>query len=261
MKHAREPALVTAFTLALVVGPGVAAGYSSLAIPLVSVEEPPTLLLAQRTIERSWGPSDDSVYVEVDVPEWRSEMLAAGLSALIPGTGQAYAGDAKRGLWFLLAEVVGWTAHAVYRQRGDEIGNEAEVYAGDPADSTSNWSFSRWSQATQDNPVEIVALYHADRPVFYDLIATDPRYLAGWSGDANASQTHFATTRRIADDRYRFARYAGTLVWLNHVVAAVDAFRSARLHNMKLPSDVSLRLKGGWRGGGPTLSATFERKF
>ena len=245
--------------VALVAASSTAHAYSSLALPLMSDTEPPTLLLAQRTIDRDWGQSDDSVYVEVDVPGWRSEMLAAGLSAVIPGTGQAYAGDAKRGFWFLLAEVAGWAAHQVYRKRGEEIGDAATFFAGDPADSTSNWSFSRWTQATDDNSVEIVALYQADRDVFYDLIATDPRYFAGWTGEG--SRAHFEATRKVADDRNRYARYAGTLLWLNHVVAAVDAFRSARLNNMKLRPDMSLRVKGGWRRGGPNVSAVIERRF
>jgi len=62
---------------------------SELALARLAGASHPELIWAQRTIEREWGPSEDSVYVETDVPGWRSEGLALGLSAAVPGLGQA----------------------------------------------------------------------------------------------------------------------------------------------------------------------------
>ena len=73
-----------------VVGPGApAAEASQLALPILTGAQKPELTLAQRVIEREWGPSEDSVYVVVDVPGWREEAYAMGLSAAAPGSPSA----------------------------------------------------------------------------------------------------------------------------------------------------------------------------
>src|SRR5262245_48812201 len=72
-------------------------------------EREPELILAQRTIDRTWGPSDDSVYVTVEVPNWKSEPLATTLSAVVPGSGQWYVGEKGNALVYAAIEVAGWS--------------------------------------------------------------------------------------------------------------------------------------------------------
>jgi hypothetical protein len=233
---------------------------SALALPLIAPGESHTLLLAQRVIDRSWGPSEDSVYVEFDVPEWRSEGVAVGLSAAVPGLGQAYAGE-RRGLWFFLAEAVGWTTELLYRHRGNELRDDSSRLAGSPADSTSAWSFTRWARATQTDPAQIERLYAVDPEAFYDLIGSDPGYAAGWRDGGNGLRDYFKDLRRDSNARLRAARYVAIGVWVNHLVSAADALRAARMHNLPLTPNLGLRLKGGWRGRGPSVMAALERKF
>jgi len=244
-----------------VVGPGApAAEASQLALPILTGAQKPELTLAQRVIEREWGPSEDSVYVVVDVPGWREEAYAMGLSAAAPGLGQAYAGE-WRGLWFAVAEAAGWTARTIFRRRGDELRDEAASYAGPPAQPTSKWSFARWSEATHADPADLEALYAADRESFYDLIGTDPRYLAGWAGDPPETRGAFSELRLHSNARFRYARYTGEGLWMNHVAAAFDALRAARLQNLHLQRNLDLKVRSGWRDGRPTLSAALERRF
>src|SRR5262249_20815905 len=66
-----------------------------LALSLVTGASTPRLRLEQRQIDRSWGPSEDSVYREIEIPEWRSESAATLLSAAVPGAGQAYVGSQR----------------------------------------------------------------------------------------------------------------------------------------------------------------------
>lgn len=229
-----------------------------LSLALVAGGPRPELLLAQRAIERQWGPSEDSLYVEVDVPGWKSEGWAAAMSAAVPGSGEVYSGD-HRGLWFALAEVVGWTTHALLRNRGHQLQDDAAHFAGPPTDSTSRWSFSRWASATRQDSSSMVALYKGDRQAFYDLIANDPHYLAGWDG--TSSQATFAAYRSHAEDRLRVGRYAAMGLWLNHVVSGLDALRLARLHNVPLRRNLDLRVRGGWRHGRPEGMAVLVRSF
>lgn len=238
---------------------GAAAAYP-LAFAKVSGDGRPELLLAQRTIERDWGASEDSVYVEIDIPEWRSEGLATAFSAVVPGAGQYYAGE-RRWWWYALAEVTGWVTRAGYRKRGFSLQNDAAAYAGTPAYSDARWSFERWEQATLGDAAELRLLFDHDRNVFYDKIARDPAYLAGWAGDPVATRSAFSELRRHADDRLRFARYAAYLLVLNHAVSAVDALRAARLHNLPLQERLQLRARVGARQGETDLAAALEVRF
>ena len=233
---------------------------ADLALPLVTGAERPTLVLAQRAIERTWGLSTDTSYVEVDVPDWRNESLALTLSAILPGAGHAYVGEGSA-VWFALAEAAGWTANRVYARKARDYRGRSERYAGAPTDSASAWSFARWAAATQRDPDDLMGIWAADREGFYDLIADDPQYLAGWSGSASATRAGYDDLRGRMHDHSRRARYAAFGVLVNHVVAAVDALHAARMHNLPLQRNLELKLKSSWRGGSPGLVATLVRRF
>jgi len=233
---------------------------SVLAVPLLGGGRAPSLVLAQRTIDRQWGTSEDSVYKVIEIPAWRGEGTAMVLSAAIPGLGQAYVGD-RSGVWYALAEATGWVARLWWRHRADDLRADAERYAGSPDDPGSAWSFERWSAATSQSSAELRALYAADRESFYALIGSDPRYIGGWSGDPAATRSTFADLRAHSDERLKTARYAETGLWLNHVASAVEALRAARLHNIPLRPDLDLKLNGAWHGGRPSLVAALERRF
>ena len=230
------------------------------ALALVTGASQPRLVVAQRQIERSWGASEDSVYVELNVPGWRSEATAAVLSAAVPGAGQAYVGS-KRAWAYAMAEAAGLAGHWYWRRRGHVLQNDAATYAGSPADPGSRWSFERWESATSGDATTLRALYERDRNVFYDEIAHDPALLAGWAGNAGTTRTTFSELRRNADARLRYARYSATGMWINHLVSAVDALRITRLHNLPLGRGTRLGFEGGWREGEPAFTAALGRSF
>ena len=135
---------------------------SAFALPVAMREAGSDAVLAQRVIDRSWGASDDSIYVEVEVPHWRSEGTALALSALVPGTGQLYAGE-RTGLLFLGGEALGWFEWWYMRHRGEKIRGDARVFAGDPNDSLSRWTFGNYEQRTGLSTDELRQLYASDR--------------------------------------------------------------------------------------------------
>lgn len=246
-------------TSAQAAAPVQAAG-SPLAIPRLADEPVPTLILAQRAIDRSWGPSEDSIYVETTVNEWRSEGLAMALSGALPGAGQLYVGE-RSGLWFALAEAAGWTAKTMIRNRAVALEDEARRFAGQPADTAASWSFERWASSTNGDVEALRALYLADPDAFFRQIGGDDAFLSGWSGDAAATRATFEQIRERSDVQYGRARVAGMVLWLNHTVAALDALRAARLHNFPLQKNLELKLKSSWRRGSPGFVAILERKF
>ena len=48
---------------------------------------------------------------------------------------------------------------------------------------------------------------------------------------------------------------------MDHVVSAVDAFRAARLHNIRLAPSLGFKVKSSWRHGSPGVMAAIERRF
>jgi len=221
-------------------------------------------LLAQRTIDRTWGPSDDSNYVEVKVPGWRDEGTALTLSALAPGTGQLYAGD-RTGWLFAAGEAFAWFEWSYMRHRGRVIRNDAMSYAGDPNDSLSRWSFSTYEQRTGQSAEDLRRIYAADHALFYYLIARDDAYQTGWDdfslGYNATARERFIEIREDSQAHFKRARYFQTVIWANHVVAALHAMRAARAHNLQFSRTLKLGLKTRWTGGGPALAAVIEARF
>jgi hypothetical protein len=79
----------------------------------------PELMLAQRSITRDFGKTTNDVGPEpefsyVDIPGWKNPAPASLMSAVVPGTGQLYAGS-KRGYIFLGVEAVAVMAFVKYR--------------------------------------------------------------------------------------------------------------------------------------------------
>ncbi len=234
---------------------------SALALPLLAGRERPQAVLAQRAIVRSWGPDyEDSTYVTVDVPGWRSEGWAAVLSAAVPGAGQAYVGEGGA-LWFVLAEAGGWVANRIWIHSAQDRRDRSETFAGAPTDSVSAWSFARWRAATGGSSADLERIYALDHEAFYDLIGTDPRFLAGWGGNAAATRTAYYALRGKSRDYYDRAALAARLLWLNHLVSAVGALRAARDHNLPLRQNLELKLRSSWRGASPAVVAALERRF
>jgi len=258
MRPFRGLACAALCALGVAAGAGrAAAAGSPVALPrLEDAGGAPRLLLAQRVITRSWGLSEDSVYVVVPVPEWRSEGGALAMSALLPGAGQLYVGE-RSGLLFLLAEAGGWAAHLFLESKADERRNEAFAYAGDPTDPASTWSLERWAQATSEDPNALALLYAADRDGFFSAIRA-PRYAAGFA--SAAQRDVYESLQESADRRRRYARYAVIGLMLNHAFAAFDALRAARIHNLPLRRNLELRIRPTL-GDGAGFTAAIEGSF
>jgi hypothetical protein len=233
---------------------------SLLALSLVEGPREPSLVLAQRTIARTWGESEESTYVVVSVPDWKSEPWALALSGVVPGAGQAYLGEQSAYL-FALIEVGGWLARVHFESKNDYLRSEAVRFRGDPYDSTAAWSFARWEHNTGGDPTGIQTLYERDSEDFDARIAHDPVYAAGWAQETIPPQDEFRNYLDRADGMLQRKRYASTALWFNHLAAAYDALRAARIHNFPLRQDLQLKLKTSWHSGSPGLKATLERTF
>lgn len=232
---------------------------SRLALPVATAEEGG--LLAQRVIDREWGLSEDSTYREVNVPGWRSEGGALALSALVPGSGHLYLGE-RSGWAYLLIETAGWVERSLSRHDADERDAAAQAFVGNPYDSTAGWSLSRYEAAGGANADYVERLWAGDRETYYRLLASDPGYVAGFGGISPSNeQVHFNGLRDERDSKLRLSRHMETLLWLNHLVSAIDALRAARIHNLPLKQQYQLRVSQKFRHGRPEFRAALVRRF
>ena len=217
--------------------------------------------LAQRVITREWGASDDTNYVEVEVPGYRSEGWALVLSSIVPGAGELYVGEGS-GWVFLLAEAGAWTARILLDHRADEHRDDAAKFAGSPYGASSQWSMARWAAATTNpDTLSLQQLYAGDADTFYHRIGADDRYAAGWES-GNARSTFLGLETSYQNQR-RSAWYAGGAIILVHVVSALDALHAARDHNTPLQRNLRLKLGGTIDPSGESMALVLglERRF
>jgi hypothetical protein len=227
---------------------------SRLALPVSTA--PDGGLLAQRVIEREWGYSEDSTYREVVVPGWKSEGGALAFSAILPGAGQLYSGE-RSGWAYLLIETAGWVERSLASRDA-----EARAFVGNPYDSTAGWSLTRFEAAGGGDSQYLERLWAGDREAYYRTLASDPAYVNGFSGVSPSNeQVRFIGLRAERDSKLRLTRRMETLLWLNHLVAAIDALRAARIHNLPLRQQYQLRVAQKIRHGKPEFRAALVRRF
>lgn len=230
---------------------------------LLAATQVPELWLAQRVIEREWGISEDSTYVEVELKDYKSEGWALAMSAAVPGAGQLYVGEGS-GWWYLLGEVAGWTGRHLMNRRADRYAEDAATFVGNPYDSASTWSFARYQFYTGGATGLLETLWNVDRDAYYTSIERDPQYLAGYSGQQpEITFLSFRDLREKRDQTLVRTRYIETGLIVNHLFAAWDAMRAARFHNLPAQQKAGTRLKLGerWGDSGPELRAALVRNF
>ena len=265
-------------------------------------------------------------------PRSRSVPLAFGLSAVVPGLGQAYNGHWIKAAAGLAVEAALVTGYFVWRDRGRE-GEEAYVdyahrywspvrYArwledytaflpgldraelaapdvdfGAPGAWTSEERqavatfFGRIRAAEREayNPETGASFSHVlpyfGEQQYYELIGKYYQYAPGWDDyadwlDADGDPIpgvidptrreggdhpnvrgrfrDYARDHARANDLLRRASRASALVLVNHLLAAMDAALSAKLHNNRLQTDVGL---GYDLDGRPEPTATLRLRF
>jgi len=87
------------------------------------------------------------------LPSHRSPWLAAGMSALVPGSGQIYTGSYWEAALFVAADVAAWLIAYKYDKDGDKKTEEFEAFA------NLNWSVVKYAEYTEKNLVPTGKVY------------------------------------------------------------------------------------------------------
>ena len=201
----------------------------------------------------------------------RSPFLAALFSAIIPGTGELYAGSYVLAGVFAALEGAGWYFMSEQNRRGDEKTVEFEAYANrhwnvvkyaewlnanaknfpggdkavtidiDPDVSRPPWERVNWEQM-HTTEMAIPQFSHRLPPYgdqqYYELIGKYNQYSYGWDDKQDGDYWNpsdrflfYSGLRGDANSHYDTADMIVNLVILNHVLSAVDAAWAAARFN------------------------------
>jgi len=192
----------------------------------------------------------------------KSPSKAFLFSAVIPGTGELYAG-AKRGLFFVAAEVAFWATYFVVHGQAEDIKEDYVdfvdshiVFEEDsPVSSTETWTLEDYEHATQSDNWHYVYTESNGQPIdrvgkFYwdDL----PENMIDDPGSQLVSQSRAEAfdKRHLSNDKFEQAKIFLGMVVFNHIASAVDGKIAATVYNnrvQKISAEISLH---------PTLSSS-----
>ncbi len=220
----------------------------------------------RRDLAQAGGPSAGEVMTgrveTVDRASRVSPGLAFLASAILPGAGQLLEGR-NRAFAYLGAETMAWIAHFAWLDAGNKKEGEYEAYA------RRHWDLDRW-RATADScltaippgvnraDAESTLIHFLDEENYqhyYEDIGKLEAYRGGWDdfpcpADPNAIviSPNRGEYRSMRDDSNSYldkARFATTFAFLNRVVSAVDAYRTARGARLKIAQGTDLELDFG----------------
>tara|TARA_Y100000590_G_scaffold465789_1_gene639087 strand:+ start:933 stop:1928 length:996 start_codon:yes stop_codon:yes gene_type:complete len=98
---------------------------------------------------------EDKIIIDYDKENSKEKnpFLACVLSGLVPGSGQIYSGNYKKGGILLGIEIASWVYRNHHNQKGDDYVDQYKAYA------EEHWSFNNWVRNTP-------YFFDSDRPVF-----------------------------------------------------------------------------------------------
>ncbi len=206
----------------------------------------------------------------------KNPILAAALSAIVPGTGQFYAKNYVKSAIFLGVEAGLWITYAIFQKKGDDQTDIYRKYAND------NWSvrkYASWLKTEgfpgsgiidpnlqnleilrqQINACEDSAGFSHKLPPFgdqqyYEVIGKYQNYVSGWSEAIGVTKNNFQTFKLAQVDFYMNERERAntfynngsltlTVVIVNHILSAADAVWSVSIFNKSLEVKTSVNVK------------------
>lgn len=190
--------------------------------------------------------------------------LAFLMSAALPGTGQLVEGR-NRAFTYLGIEAISWVAHFSWQDAGNNKEKEYQAYA------RQHWSLDTYDANAGPNRPDSCSgsipaglSYDDSRNTlegfiaegnwqhYYEDIGKLEAYRAGWDdfdcaepNQMSPNRTEYRSMRAKSNDYLNHARAALTVAFLNRVISAVDAYRTARGARLRLHgADVKLSVGG-----------------
>ncbi len=179
----------------------------------------------------------------------KSVGLAALYSLALPGMGELYAGSFSSGRYFLAAEGLLWLTYAVFQVRADALRDDSRMFAVAHAGVTLQGKNDQYFVDIGNfvNLEEYLQKKLRDREAgkLYD-----PALGYSWEWDSDGSRAAYRDQRVASDNMYNHRKFVVAVVLINHVASAINAARSAVMHNRDLDAALSdLHIEADVLGG------------
>jgi hypothetical protein len=190
-------------------------------------------------------------------PSNTGDKVKAGLfSALVPGTGQLYNGDKKKGFIMLGVEVAIWGAYFAFDHQGDNRMDAARDWAGLYAGTSGSHPDSYWQSVGRymDSDAYNESLLREARA----LGEAPPTLVTGadtWQWVSNDRRQGYGTLRSEGNSAYDRRDFMILFAVVNRAVSVVDAVigagdRPGALETEVMGMDVGLEMLPSWRDPG-----------
>ena len=165
-----------------------------------------------------------------EAKERKSLLKAVGLSLLLPGMGELYAGRFDLGRYMVVAESGLWMTYAGSRLYGELIRDDARDFA---------------KVHAQIDPAEKSGQFYVDIGNFIDVFDYNEKQLRDrevqklydpsggffWRWDDDGSRIRYRELRVSSDAVFNNSRFVIGAVIVNHLVSALNAARLTLAHN------------------------------
>jgi len=233
-------------------------------------------------LEHGWN-QDTVMQMTLNPPDRKSSWAASGLSLVVPGAGELYAESYWKSGLFFAAEVAAWIVAYAYDKKGDRqtdifqdyadahwsivtyanwirqyYSAEASVITANPGDP-QYWDQVNMAEdaiAQRPSPTGFTHhLPHRPEQQYYELIGKYPQFLGGWDDAGNRGPTDvlnanvsprfldYSLMRGKANDYYNIASVAVSVVVVNHVLSAIDAYFTASAFNRSLHAEARMNMR------------------
>ncbi|MFQ5636925.1 MAG: hypothetical protein ACE5IR_02890 [bacterium] len=190
----------------------------------------------------------------------KSVSKATLFSALIPGTGEIYAGSYLKGVAFLVIEAAGLTGHFYYQNRGNDLENTFQLYADKNWDEDDYWDWMSSISGLSRTDMDALRDYERDNfshflptqrsQQYYENIGKYDQFNVGWSDTQNGGardsdlRENYTLLRKDANDNFQRATTLITVALFNHVISALDAGLTTKRINKKRTVKANMKLYG-----------------
>ncbi len=158
--------------------------------------------------------------------------LAALYSLLIPGAGEWYAGNFSTGKYLLGSEITLWMSLYGFYSYGAWLKNDAQSFA--EVNAGIDWTGKDDKFFVNVGNFNSRSEYNEKKMRDRDIGALYTESSYDWHWESDDLRREFRDLRVRSDRMLNAIKFAGTAIVANHIISAIIAGNSARLHNERL---------------------------
>ncbi len=192
----------------------------------------------------------------------KSPKKALFMSAVVPGSGEAYAGKFLKSAGFLALEAAGWTLYITQNKKGNDIDREFKQYADAHWSEGVYWDWIAMHSGVDRNDMTALrawehehfshGLHEEKDQQYYEMVGKYDQFNYAWDDsdigllDEGFDRTtmrskhrlYYEGRRNASNQAFKNATKGLTVVLFNHILSALDAAWTVNRDNKKLTASM-----------------------